>query len=119
MALNALREWKLACPRRLTDVKDSEGNPVKELHYVFPTGTGNIESRSNITKRGFLPTQVRAGVAVASAQKDDNGKIIMVGKYGGMHALRHFHHGQSTGRRMAGSAFRRKSYRNAWDIAPL
>ncbi|MER9615569.1 tyrosine-type recombinase/integrase [Mesorhizobium sp. M0207] len=87
--VNALREWKLACPRRASE--DSDGNPVKELHYVFPTGSGNIESRSNITKRGFLPTQVAAGVTVSSDEKDDDGKIVMVAKYGGMHALRHFY----------------------------
>ena len=47
---------------------------MNELNYVFPTGTGNIESRSNITKRGFLPTQVTAGVAVASEKKDERWK---------------------------------------------
>lgn len=88
--ISALREWKLACPRRLTG-HDLEDNPVKELHYVFPTGSGNIESRSNITKRGFLPTQVAAGVTIASDEKDENGKIIMLAKYGGMHSLRHFY----------------------------
>ncbi|RWK79661.1 MAG: site-specific integrase [Mesorhizobium sp.] len=88
--INALREWKLACPRRLTG-NDAAGNPVRELHYVFPTGSGNIESRSNITKRGFLPTQVSAGVTVASEKRDRDGEVIMVAKYGGMHALRHFY----------------------------
>ncbi|RWO61331.1 site-specific integrase [Mesorhizobium sp.] len=86
----ALREWKLACPRRVTG-NDAAGNPVRELHYVFPTGNGNIESRSNITKRGFLPTQITAGVMVASDGTDDNGTVIMLAKYGGMHALRHFY----------------------------
>lgn len=66
-------------------------NAEKELHYVFPTGSGNIESRSNIIKRGFLPTQVAAGVAVATDRTDDEGNIIMAAKYGGMHALRHFY----------------------------
>ncbi|RWO75258.1 MAG: site-specific integrase [Mesorhizobium sp.] len=89
--INALREWKLACPRRLTGSDDGDGNPVKELHYVFPTGNGNIESRSNMTKRGFLPTQIAAGITVASNDTDENGKIIMLAKYGGMHSLRHFY----------------------------
>lgn len=91
MVINALREWKLACPRRPTGEIDAAGNPVKELHYVFPTGSGNIESRSNMTKRGFLPTQVLAGVTVPSDERDDTGEVVMVGKYGGMHALRHFY----------------------------
>lgn len=88
--INALREWKLACPRRMTG-NDPDGNPVRELHYVFPTGSGNIESRSNMTKRGFLPTQVAAGVSVASDETDEGGKIVMLAKYGGMHSLRHFY----------------------------
>lgn len=86
-----LKEWKLACPRRPTGRTDAAGNPVKELHYVFPTGSGNIESRSNIIKRGFLPTQIDAGVTVATDERDDEGNIILAAKYGGMHALRHFY----------------------------
>ncbi|RWC97486.1 MAG: site-specific integrase [Mesorhizobium sp.] len=89
-AINALREWKLACPRRVTG-NDAAGNPVRELHYVFPTGNGKIESRSNMTKRGFLPTQITAGVTVPSDETNENGKIIMLAKYGGMHSLRHFY----------------------------
>lgn len=58
---------------------------------MFPTGNGNIESRSNMTKRGFLPTQIAAGITVASNDTDENGKIIMLAKYGGMHSLRHFY----------------------------
>ncbi|TPK42620.1 MULTISPECIES: site-specific integrase [unclassified Mesorhizobium] len=86
--ISTLREWKVACPRR---TQDGDGKDVKELHYVFPNGSGNIESRSNITKRGFLPTQVTAGVAVATDERDADGNAIMVAKYGGMHALRHFY----------------------------
>ncbi len=81
MVVRVLKEWKVACPR----------NAEKELHYVFPTGSGNIESRSNIIKRGFLPTQVAAGVAVATEKTDDEGNVIMAAKYGGLHALRHFY----------------------------
>jgi integrase len=65
MVLNALREWKLLCPRG-------------ELGLVFPTGSGNVESHSNLVKRGFNPIQVAAGVT------HENGEA----KYG-MHALRH------------------------------
>lgn len=89
--INASREWRPACPRRMIG-NDAEGNQVRELHYVFPTGSGNIESRSNMTKRGFLPTQVAARVAVANDKTRENGKTIIVqAKYGGMHSLRHFY----------------------------
>lgn len=102
MVVRVLKEWKLACPRRATGGNDAEGQPLKELHYVFPTGSGNIESRSNIIKRGFLPTQVAAGVALATARTDDEGNIIMAAKYGGMHALRHFYASWSINRTQDG-----------------
>src|SRR5262249_21744422 len=40
MVVNALREWKLACPKG-------------EHGLVFPNGAGNIENHSNIANRGF------------------------------------------------------------------
>ncbi|RWI85958.1 MAG: site-specific integrase [Mesorhizobium sp.] len=87
---NVLREWKLACPRHR--IPDPEGGePITELHYVFPTGSGNIESRSNIIKRGFLPSQVAAGVTVPTGEKDEHGQPVLAAKYGGLHALRHFY----------------------------
>lgn len=91
MVANALKEWKLACPRRPTKRLDADGNAVMELHFVFPTGTGNIESRSNITKRGFLSTQLAAGVTVDTGEVDKRGRPIMAAKYGGLHSLRHFY----------------------------
>ena len=39
MLVNALREWKLACPKG-------------ELGLVFPNGDGNVESYVNIVHRG-------------------------------------------------------------------
>lgn len=65
MAANALREWKLVCPKG-------------PLGLVFPTGSGNVESHSNIVQRGFDPVQIAAGVV------DGRGAA----KYG-LHALRH------------------------------
>jgi integrase len=65
MVLNALREWKLICPKG-------------DLGLVFPNGNGNVESHSNLVKRGFNPIQLAAGIV------DENGAA----KYG-MHALRH------------------------------
>ena len=67
MVANALREWKLVCPKG-------------DLDLVFPNRIGNIESHPNIVARGLCPVQVAAGVV------DENGKA----KYTGMHALRHF-----------------------------
>jgi integrase len=63
--LNALREWKLRCPK-------------SELDLAFPNLKGNIEGLSNIAMRGLIPAQLDAGVTV-------DGKA----KYS-MHALRHF-----------------------------
>jgi len=65
MVLNALREWKLLCPKG-------------DLGLVFPNGSGKIEALSNLVQRGFAPIQVAAGVV------DANGEANY-----GMHALRH------------------------------
>jgi integrase len=85
MVVNALREWKLLCPKG-------------DLGLVFPTGSGNVESHSNIVQRGFDPVQIAAGVVTMKNEKDkygqpifgDDGKptTVPAGKYG-MHALRH------------------------------
>jgi integrase len=95
LVVNALREWKLACPKG-------------ELGLVFPNGAGNVESLSNIVKRHWHPLQVAAGVSVPSIDKDGNpvmavdddgkpvlddaGRLVpvMAPKYTGLHALRHF-----------------------------
>jgi integrase len=66
-AANALKEWKLACPRGVGDL-------------VFPNGVGKVESLANIINRGLIPAQIAAGVVV-------NGRA----KYTGLHALRHFY----------------------------
>src|SRR3984957_12560342 len=49
LVLNALREWKLACPK-------------SELKLVFPSSGGLIEHHSNIVTRGLAPAMVAAGV---------------------------------------------------------
>lgn len=67
LVLNALREWRLACP------KGTRG-------LVFPNGAGNVESLANIHERGWHPVQVAAGVV------NQEGKA----KYSGLHSLRHF-----------------------------
>jgi integrase len=85
MVVNALREWKLLCPKA-------------DLGLVFPTGSGNVESHSNIVQRGFDPIQVSAGVVTLKEAKDKYGQPIIgedgrpvmvpVGKYS-LHSLRH------------------------------
>ncbi|MEO9299016.1 tyrosine-type recombinase/integrase [Devosia alba] len=90
LVANTLREWKLQCPRRDTGKKDADGNPVKVLELVFPNGQGKVESLANIINRGLCPAMVKAGVTVDSGKLDPDGNAILVAKYTGMHALRHF-----------------------------
>jgi integrase len=68
IVVNALREWKLGCPKG-------------ELDLVFPNGKGRVENHGNILNRGLMPAQIAAGVT------DEGGKA----KYKGLHALRHFY----------------------------
>jgi integrase len=75
LVVRALREWKLACPKG-------------ELGLVFPSGTGKVESHSNIVQRHWHPLQLAAGVAARAV--DDQGNPVMHAKYSGLHALRHF-----------------------------
>jgi integrase len=65
--VNALKEWKLACPKGA-------------LGLVFPNGAGNIEAHSNNVQRILQPVQVKAGVVDAKGRA----------KYG-MHSFRHFY----------------------------
>jgi integrase len=84
--LQALREWKLICPKR----------PRGALHYVFPNGQGNIENHANIITRGLIPTMIAAGVTAPVLDKDKkptrdkDGKPVLTAKYTGLHCLRHF-----------------------------
>ena len=88
LVLNALREWKLACPRRDTGRRDEEGEPIGELHYVFPNRKGNLESHANIITRGWWPAQVAAGISVSTV--DGKGEQVARAKYTGLHTTRHF-----------------------------
>jgi integrase len=49
MCVNALRQWKLACPKGALDL-------------VFPNGAGNIENQSNILDRIWEPLQRACGI---------------------------------------------------------
>ena len=76
MVLNALKEWKLACPKGSLDL-------------VFPTSRGTIANHANLITRALIPVQIAAGVTVK--KKGLDGKPIIRAKYTGLHALRHFY----------------------------
>jgi integrase len=77
LVLNALREWKLLCPKG-------------DLGLVFPNGLGKVESYSNLIEHGFGPIQIAAGVTTQKPTLDAAGEATLVpaGKFG-LHALRH------------------------------
>lgn len=83
--VSVLREWKLACPK------------TGDLGLVFPTDAGTIQAHVNIIERGLKPTMIKAGVTVPAKDKsgklirDEEGAPIVVAKYTGLHALRHFY----------------------------
>lgn len=91
LAVNALREWMLACPKRDTGKVDADNNPVMALDLVFPNGQGNVEQLNNITRRGLQPAQIAAGVTIDTGKVDEEGNAVLAAKYPGMHALRHFY----------------------------
>jgi len=68
MVATELKQWKELCP-------------AGDLDLVFPTGSGNVESHSNLRSRGLIPFVERAGVI----DRDGNAK------YSGLHSLRHFY----------------------------
>jgi integrase len=77
MLVNALREWKLACPK-------------SKLGLAFPNKHGRVETYYKITA-GWGLAQIAAGVTKA-------GKA----KYTGLHALRHFYASWCINRRADG-----------------
>lgn len=90
MVINALKEWKLSCPKRDTGKMDADGEKVKTLDLCFPNGAGKVEQLNNILRRGLHPSWVAAGVTVDTGEVDKDGKPILAPKYSGMHALRHW-----------------------------
>lgn len=102
MVINALREWKLACPKKDTGKVDEAGEKIMVLDLVFPNGTGKVEQLNNILRRGLHPAWLRAGVAIDSGEVDEDGKPILDAKYTGMHALRHFYASWCINRRTDG-----------------
>lgn len=70
--VNALREWKLACP-------------TSHLDLVFPSRNGTPLNHANIITRCLVPILMKAGICVP----DEDG--IMQAKYKGLHCFRHFY----------------------------
>jgi integrase len=68
LALSALREWKLQCPKGDADL-------------VFPNGKGRVENLANAINRAWMPLQVAAGIVTKAGKP----------KYPGLHSLRHFY----------------------------
>jgi integrase len=79
MVVNALREWKLACPK-------------SEQGIVFPTGSGGIFRHENLIRQGLIPMQIAAGMLAKDGEA----------KYTGLHALRHFYASWCINRRADG-----------------
>lgn len=61
MVVQALREWKLVCPKG-------------DLGLVFPNGLGKVESHSNILDRGLHPILISGGFTVPVPVLSDDGK---------------------------------------------
>lgn len=85
LVVNALREWKLVCPKG-------------DLGLVFPSGAGKVESHSNISQRGLEPILTAAGITIPTPVLDDAGKptinnagepVVRDAPKYGMHSLRH------------------------------
>lgn len=70
MVVNALKEWKLACPNG-------------DLDLVFPNGSGKVEDFSNIVNRGWNPLQIETEIV-----KRAPGQPEPKAKYN-FHVLRH------------------------------
>ena len=55
---------------------------------MFPNGSGNVESHTNIWNRFWTPLQIDCGISVCTGEKDEKGQPILGAKYD-FHALRH------------------------------
>ncbi|MDJ1632501.1 site-specific integrase [Rhizobium rhizogenes] len=90
IVINALREWKLACPRKDTGKVDDDGNPIRAHDLVFPNGLGKVEGLNNILRRGLHPAWIKAGLFIETEELDEKGKPVLEAKYTGLHCLRHW-----------------------------
>jgi integrase len=102
MVINALKEWKLACPKRDTGKRDEAGEKIMVFDLVFPNGVGRVEQLNNILRRGLHPAWIAAGITIETDDLDNQGNPFVVPKYTGMHALRHFYASWCINRRKDG-----------------
>ncbi len=79
MVVNALRQWRLACPRCESDL-------------VFPGNRDQPLSLPTIIRSVWQPAQIAAGIVTADGRA----------KYPGLHALRHFYASWCINRRADG-----------------
>src|SRR5450631_2454427 len=75
LALNALKQWRLDCPKG-------------ELDLVFPNNRGKIERMWNIHEHTWYPLQIKCGLTVDTGRKDAEGNPVLGHRYG-FHMLRH------------------------------
>lgn len=95
IVVQALREWQ---PLTLTGPRLVTGNtrcPTGPMGLVFPNGIGNVEHLANLCARRLWPAQIAAGVTRVKTRGgvpvlDADGRPVLVAKYPGMHALRHW-----------------------------
>lgn len=79
MVVTTLRAHKLSCPKGTLDL-------------VFPNSKGNIQTLTNIIRRGLKPAMIAAGVVAGTGNA----------KYTGLHSLRHFYASWCVNRRVDG-----------------
>jgi integrase len=95
IVVNTLREWRLVCPKG-------------DLNLVFPNASGGLMSHQDLVNQGLIPILVAVGLA--ARRIDDQGqpilskrgKALFIGKYTGLHSLRHWYASWCINRRADG-----------------
>jgi hypothetical protein len=64
LVVNALREWRLACPRG-------------KLDLVFPNGSSNVESHANIASRGVTCRNTMAPPVLAQRARPVSDMLLI------------------------------------------
>ena len=93
---NQIGSPKTASSQRTVPLTPMVVNALKPLRLqaggkglVFGTRSGRPDNIQNIVKRGWWPAQIAAGLS--KTVLDSKGQPIVVGKYTGLHAARHFY----------------------------
>lgn len=106
IVINALREWKLACPKG-------------KLDLVFPNGAGHVEQLNNIIAVAYSPRLwPLAWPSTPERWTRTASRSWPPGTRACTPCGISMRHGASTGRKTAVSACLRKSCRNAWGTRP-